>query len=86
MKSAMHRHQFVEDYDGLIGFGFDRDTDEKSLMVYLQKFSDDALLKALVPRLSDEEVQEVFELISRLIRKHLKDEEYHRLFLKGKED
>ncbi|MCU0579536.1 MAG: cytoplasmic protein [Desulfobacterota bacterium] len=85
MKNTMHRHQFVEEYDGLVGFGFDRDTDEKSLMVYLQKFSDDALLKALVPRLNDGEIQEVFDLISRLIRKHLKDEEYHKLFLKDEE-
>jgi hypothetical protein len=86
MKNANHRHQFVEEYDGLVGFGFDRDTDEKSLMVYLQKFSDDDLLKVLVPRLKDEEVQEVFELISRLIRKHLKDEEYHKLFLKDDQE
>jgi hypothetical protein len=85
MKSARHRHQFVEEYDGLVGFGFDRDTDEKSLMVYLQKFSDDALLKALVPRLNDGEIQEVFDLISRLIREHLQDEEYHKLFLKDDE-
>ena len=82
MKNVQHRHQFVEEYDGLVGFGFDRDIDEKSLMVYLQKFSDDELLRALVPRLTDDELQEVFQLISRLIRIHLKDGEYHRLFLK----
>ena len=66
----------------MVGFGLDRETDEKSLMVYLQKFSDDALLAALIPRLTDDEIQEAFDLISRLIRSHLKDEEYHRLFLK----
>ena len=37
------------------------ETDEKSLMVYLQKFSDDALLAALVPRLSPTESQDLFE-------------------------
>ena len=83
---AKHSHGFVETFEGMVGFGLDRESDENTVQVYLQKFSDDALLKALVPRLSDEEVQEVFELISRLIRKHLKDEEYHRLFLKDKED
>ena len=67
-------------------FGLDRETDEKSLMVYLQKFSDDALLAALVPRLSDTEIQEAFDLVSRFIRGHLKDEEYHRLFLKEEEN
>ena len=54
MNQKIHSHTFVEHYEGLVGFGFDRETDEKSLMVYLQKFSDDALLAALVPRLSDD--------------------------------
>ena len=85
MNQEIHSHTFVEHYEGLVGFGFDRETDEKSLMVYLQKFSDDALLAALVPRLSDDEIQEAFDLVSRLIRTHLKDEEYHRLFLKDEE-
>jgi TorA maturation chaperone TorD len=82
MNQEIHSHTFVEHYEGMVGFGFDRETDEKSLMVYLQKFSDDALLAALVPRLSDAEIQEAFDLVSRFIRAHLKDEEYHRLFLK----
>jgi hypothetical protein len=86
MKNGRHHHRFVEDYDGMIGFGFDRDTDEKSLMVYLQKFSDDDLLKVLVPRLKDDELEEVFQLISRLIKTHLRDPEYHRLFLKDADD
>jgi hypothetical protein len=38
-----------------------------------------------VPRLNDGEIQEVFDLISRLIREHLQDEEYHKLFLKDDE-
>jgi len=86
MNQKIHSHTFVEHYEGLVGFGFDRETDEKSLMVYLQKFSDDALLAALVPRMSDDEIQEVFDLVSRLIRAHLKDEEYHLLFLKDEEN
>ena len=86
MNQEIHSHAFVEHYEGMVGFGFDRETDEKSLMVYLQKFSDDALLAALVPRLSDAEIQEAFDLVSRFIRAHLKDEEYHRLFLKDKEN
>jgi hypothetical protein len=82
MNQKLHSHAFVEHYEGLVGFGLDRETDEKSLMVYLQKFSDDALLAALVPRLSDIEIQELFERISLLIKKHLQEAEYHRLFLK----
>ena len=40
-----HSHRFVEEYTGLVGFGQDRETDESSLIVYLQKFSDDDLMK-----------------------------------------
>lgn len=82
MDQKIHSHTFVEHYDGMVGFGFDRETDEKSLMVYLQKFSDDALLAALVPRLSDDEIQDLFERISLLLKKHLREAEYHGLFLK----
>ena len=83
MNQNMHSHNFVEHYEGMVGFGLDRETDEKSLMVYLQKFSDDALLAALVPRLNDGEIQELFERISLLLKKHLQEAEYHRLFLKS---
>ena len=77
-----HKHTIVEEYDGMVAFGLSRETDEKSLMYYLQKFSDDAMVKALVPRLSDEEINRLFELMSELMRSHLNDEEYHKLFLK----
>lgn len=76
----------MNEYDGMVGFGFSREVDEKSLIVYLQKFSEDALVKTLVPRLSDEEINELFEVITRLMRKHLVDEEYHTLFLKDPRD
>ncbi len=79
---SKHRHTFVETYDGLIAFGMSREIDEKSLICYLQKFSDDDLLENLVPRLSDDEINDLFEMLSRILRKHLVDEEYHRVFLK----
>ncbi|HOV85671.1 MAG TPA: cytoplasmic protein [Syntrophobacteraceae bacterium] len=79
---SKHRHTFVETYDGLIAFGMSRDVDEKSLTCYLQKFSDDELLKVLVPRLSDEEINGIFEMLSQTLRNHLADREYHALFLK----
>lgn len=85
MKEKKHSHNFVDDYEELVGFGLDRETDEKSLMVYLQKFSDDALLAYLLPRLKDQEILEILDLISRLLRNHLNEEEYHRLFLKEPE-
>ena len=82
MTSAKHNHTIVETYDGMVAFGFTREIDEQSLMYYLQKFSDDDLVRALIPRLSDEEITGCFSLISDLMRKHLTDEEYHSLFLK----
>ncbi len=77
-----HTHRFVEDYTGLVGYGLDRPTDENTLMVYLQKFSDDALMGTLLPRMSGVELSELFDLMNRLMRRHLNEEEYHRLFLK----
>jgi hypothetical protein len=77
-----HRHTFVENYEGLVAFGLSREVDEKSLMYYLQKFSDDDLLKVIMPRMSDAEIEQVFVMISNLLRKHLDDNEYHKLFLK----
>ena len=81
-----HRHDFIEQYQGFVGFGLDRPTDEASLIVYLQKFSDDELMAVLRQRLSDDEIDEVIDLISRLLKKHLQEEEYHRLFLKDPEE
>lgn len=83
-----HSHNFVEDYTGLVGYGFDRETDQATLQVYLQKFSDDELMKTLLPRLEQAEMDQVFELISGLLRAYLVEEEYHALFLKdhGHED
>ena len=79
---ATHSHTFVDSYDGMVAFGFSREVDEKSLMFYLQKFSDDTMLGTLVPRLTDAEIDELFNLMSRLMRQHLVEEEYHEVFLK----
>lgn len=80
---AKHTHEFVNTYDvGMIAFGVDRETDERSLTAYLQKLTDDDLLAALVPRLSDEELLAAVDFAGALLRKHLSEEEYHRLFLK----
>ena len=79
-----HQHNFVDTYDDMVAFGFSRDVDEKSLMFYLQKFSDDDLLKVLIPRLDNEEIIQLFELMGSLMRKHFSDDEYHQYFLKDR--
>lgn len=80
----IHSHTFVEDYDGMIGYGLNRETDEKTIIYYLQKFSDDALIQAMTSRMTDEELGQVFDLLSVLLKRHLTETEYHRLFLKEK--
>jgi hypothetical protein len=80
-----HRHQFVEEYDGLVGFGFDRKTDEATLTWYLQKFSDDSHMALIRERMSDEELADLFNSLSALLHKHLKEGEYHEFFLKDQE-
>ena len=77
-----HTHRFVEQYDGLIGFGLDRETDENTIICYLQKFSDDAVMAAMVRRMEHAELAELFDLLNRLLRRHFTETEYHGLFLK----
>ena len=79
---TIHSHRFVEKYEGLVGFGVDRETDENTVVYYLQKFSDDRMMKTIINRLSDAELSEIFDLITRLLKKHLINTEYHEIFLK----
>ncbi|MCJ7809245.1 MAG: hypothetical protein MUP26_03175, partial [Desulfobulbaceae bacterium] len=82
---AQHTHHFVEEYDGLVGFGMDREGDENTVVYCLQKFSDDALMNLMKKRLLQEELEEIFNLATRLLKTHLSEEEYHGCFLKDRE-
>ncbi len=62
-------------------FGMNRATDEQSLVTFLQQFSSDALTAALVPRMSEDEIHQVVDLLTAIMRNHLSKQEYHRLFL-----
>jgi len=75
-------HNFIKTYKGPVGFGFNRITDEKTILYYLQKFSNDTLMKNLLNRLTDDELEEIFDLLTRILKKHLTESEYHQLFLK----
>jgi hypothetical protein len=79
---ATHSHRFIEDFDGFIGFGLDVESDMNTVIYYLQKFSDDQLMQLLRHRLTDEDRETIFDLISSLLKKHLSEPEYHRYFLK----
>ena len=77
-----HSHKFVEEYDGLVGFGLSREVDEHTLTYYLQKFSDDQLMALIRGRMSEEDMEEVFNLLGRLLKEYLSNEEYHTDILK----
>ncbi len=80
---AKHTHDFVETFDGFIGYGMDRQSNENTVQVYLQKFSDDQLMQTLLKRMTDDDLTDVFEMVAKLLKKYLNEPEYHRLFLKG---
>jgi len=79
---AKHSHEFIEEYDGLVGFGYNRESDVSTVKYYLQKFSDDKHSSIILERMSDEDLEGLFNLLGDLLRKYLKDEEYHEYFLK----
>ena len=83
---TQHRHDFVNQFDcSQIAFGLDRELDEQSLHAYLQKFSDDDLMAVLLGRLSDQEISDSVDFVMRLLKRHLSEDEYHRLFLKDED-
>ncbi len=77
-----HTHNFVENYKDLVGFGFNREFNENTVIYYLQKFSDDNLMEIIKTRLSDNELETIFDLLSSLLSRHLSEPEYHAHFLK----
>lgn len=83
---ASHSHNFIETFDGFIGFGLNRKSDVDTVMYYLQKFSDDRLMELLRDRLTDQDLADVFDLLSSLLRRHLSEAEYHRYFLKDRSE
>lgn len=64
-----------------ICFGMNRETDERSLAIFLKLFSRDELLQALIPRLSDDEIIQLVDQLTAVLRNHLQENEYHELFL-----
>ena len=83
---AKHSHRFVEEYDGFVGIGFSREVDESTLTYYLQKFSDDRLMALIRTRMSQSDMEALFDLLTRLMKQYLTEEEYHRHFLKDEQD
>jgi hypothetical protein len=81
---AKHAHRFIETFGGFVGFGLNRASDEDALVYYLQKVSDDTLARTLVQRMTNDEQRDVFDMLCRLLKTHLSEDEYHQLFLKDR--
>ena len=64
-----------------ICFGLDRSTDEVSLAAFLEAFSNTDLTQTLIPRMANKEIDETVNYLTGLMKKHLSEKEYHRLFL-----
>ena len=62
-----HSHQFVETYGGLVGYGLDRETNENTLVYYLQKFSDDEMMKLIRGRMSQQDIEALFDLLTIMV-------------------
>ena len=80
-----HKHHFVDEYEGFVGFGLDRETDQRTLTWYLQKFSEDEHMALIRERMSDEDLRGLFDFLGGLLKRYLTEEEYHRVFLKDEE-
>ena len=78
---SQHSHRFVEEYDGLVGFGLNREVNGYALTYYIQKFGDDRLMAVMRERMSDGDMEELFNLLARLLKNYLTEEDYHRYFL-----
>lgn len=77
-----YSHHFVNNYQGLVAFGLDRKTDIDSIIVFLQRFSDDQMARLIAERMSQDEINELFDYLMGLMKSKLSEEEYHRFFLK----
>lgn len=75
-------HNFIQNYKGIAAFGIDRKSDEETIMFYLQKFSEDSFLKLLMPRLSNNDMEEIYLFINKKLKQYINEQEYHQVFLK----
>ena len=66
---------------GAICFGLSPELDRQSCAAHLRLLGRTDLAQTLCSRLSSKEIDELIELISSLMRKHLTTREYHTLFL-----
>lgn len=81
MKGGKDRLEDSGEQADCMVFGFDRATDERSLADFLQHIASPNMLAKLIPRLASHEIDDVVEIFTGLMKKHLSKSEYHDLFL-----
>lgn len=79
--TQQHSHEFVKNY-GDPAFGLTRKHSEEAIHYYLQKLSDDGFMKIILPKLKDDELEYLHNIIFTLLKNHISEDEYHKFFLK----
>ncbi len=64
-----------------ICFGLNRHCDEASLTAFIRLFAGSALLDTLIPRMTEADITATVDFLTGLMKRHLSESEYHRLFL-----
>lgn len=68
-----------------ICFGLNEEIDRQSLATFLKLAGQEKFAELLSVRMSSEEIIEFVDGFMVLLRKHLNEDEYHRLFLQDKQ-
>lgn len=68
-----------------ICFGLTEELDRRSLSIFLQLAGAEEFTDIFTERLSSEEILHLVDQFMALMRKHLSEQEYHRLFLQDKD-
>jgi len=76
-----HSHEFVKNY-GEPAFGLSRKNNEEAVQYYLQKLSEDSFMDIILPRLKDNDLEYLHNIIFTLLKNYISEDEYHKYFLK----
>jgi len=76
-----HLHEFAKNY-GDPAFGLSRKHSEEAIHYYLQKLCEDKFMELLLPKLEDNELEYLHNIIFTLLKNHISEDEYHKFFLK----
>lgn len=79
--SEQHSHEFVKNYEDPV-FGLTRKQNEEAVWYYLQKLSEDEFMKLILPKLKDDELEYLHNIIFTLLKNNISEDEYHKYFLK----